>query len=95
MAPVEAKGGNFITEWIASCMADNDDTEKRFVEHALRLDAGCKRMKETWSDANQTTNGWKPKQKKGEPCFVAFSSSSSAVQKTNALGSLIAYHDRL
>ena len=40
MPPVQAPGGNFITHFIASWMENNDATEKRMIDHTLRLHAG-------------------------------------------------------
>ena len=43
MPPVQAPGGNFITHFIASWMENSDATEKRMIDHTLRLHAGCLR----------------------------------------------------
>ena len=76
-------------------MEDSDKTEKRMVDHVLRLDAGCRRMKETWSEANHTTEGWKPKRKQADPYFVAHTAQTADVQRTNSLASVLAYHEKL
>ena len=54
-----------------------------------------KRMKTSWSDANQTTNGWKPTRKTADPYMVALTCQSQAIQKTNSMDSLISFHDLL
>ena len=93
MPPVQAPGGNFITHFIASWMEDSDATEKRMVDHTLRLHAGCLRMRQSWTEAQHTPAGWKPQRKEARPYFLALTSHAQAVQKTNSLDSLIAFHE--
>ena len=54
MPPVQAPGGNFITHFIASWMENSDATEKRMIDHTLRLHAGCLRMRQSWTEAQHT-----------------------------------------
>lgn len=93
MPPVQAPGGNFITHFIASWMENSDATEKRMIDHTLRLHAGCLRMRQSWTEAQHTPAGWKPQRKEARPYFLALTSHSQAVQKTNSLDSLIAFHE--
>ena len=93
MPPVQAPGGNFITHFIASWMENNDATEKRMIDHTLRLHAGCLRMRQSWTEAQHTPAGWKPQRKEAQPYFLALTSHTQAVQKTNSLDSLIAFHE--
>lgn len=93
MPPVQAHGGNFLTHFIAGLMADNDATEKRYIDHTLRLHAGCLRMRRSWTEAQHTPGGWKPQKRECDPYFLALTSHSQAVQKTNSLSSLIAFHE--
>ena len=64
MPPVQAPGGNFITHFIASWMENSDATEKRMIDHTLRLHAGCLRMRQSWTEAQHTPAGWKPQLRK-------------------------------
>ena len=55
--------------------------------------AGCLRMRQSWTEAQHTPAGWKPQRKEARPYFLALTSHSQAVQKTNSLDSLIAFHE--
>ena len=67
----------------------------RLRDRSLDRTTVGKQMLERYAAANHSSNGWRPKQKKGEPYFVALTSQSQPVQKTNSLSSVIAFHEKV